>query len=71
MTTPRVRLRPEIESMTPYRPGRPADADAFKLSSNENPFAPLDAVVEAMAGSQINRYPDTSAALRVLEAIHV
>ncbi len=47
----------------PYRQGRPAADDAFKLSSNENPFAPLDVVLEAIAGGQINRYPDTSAAL--------
>ncbi len=34
----RVRLRPEIASMIPYRQGRSAAEDAFKLSSNENPF---------------------------------
>ncbi|MEQ1738005.1 MAG: aminotransferase class I/II-fold pyridoxal phosphate-dependent enzyme, partial [Rhodoglobus sp.] len=62
MTTPRVRLRPEIESVVPYRQGRAADDDAFKLSSNENPFAPLDAVLEAIAESRINRYPEASAA---------
>ena len=48
--------------MVPYRQGRPADDDAFKLSSNENPFAPLDAVLEAIAESRINRYPEASAA---------
>ncbi len=48
--------------MVPYRQGRPADADAYKLSSNENPFEPLDAVLEAIAESQINRYPEASAA---------
>ena len=58
MTAPRVRLRPEIETMAPYRQGKPAAADAFKLSSNENPFDPLPAVLEAIAGSPINLYPD-------------
>lgn len=62
MTAPRVRLRPEVESMVPYRQGRAAAEDAFKLSSNENPFPPLPAVLEAMAESSINRYPEGSAA---------
>lgn len=61
MNVSRVRLRAEIESMTPYRQGRPADADAFKLSSNENPFEPIPAVLEAMAASSVNRYPDATA----------
>ncbi len=62
MTTARVRLRPEIESIVPYRQGRTAAEDAFKLSSNENPFPPLPAVLEALSSSSINRYPDASAA---------
>lgn len=62
MTSPRVRLRPEIASIVPYRQGRPAADDAYKLSSNENPYPPLPAVLEAMAASSINRYPDASAA---------
>lgn len=62
MTTERVRLRPEIESMVPYRQGRTAAEDAFKLSSNENPFPPLPAVLDAIAHSSINRYPEASAA---------
>jgi len=44
--------------MAPYRQGKPAAADAFKLSSNENPYGPLPAVLEAIAESPINRYPD-------------
>lgn len=55
-------MRPEIESMVPYRQGRTAAEDAFKLSSNENPFEPLEAVLEAIAESSINRYPEGSAA---------
>jgi histidinol-phosphate aminotransferase len=62
MPSSRVRLRPEIESIVPYRQGRTAAEDAFKLSSNENPFPPLPAVLEAIARSDINRYPEASAA---------
>lgn len=61
MTTDRVRLRPEIASIVPYRQGRTAAEDAFKLSSNENPFPPLPAVLEALTASTLNRYPDASA----------
>jgi histidinol-phosphate aminotransferase len=62
-TTLAVRLRPEIAALPPYRQGRPAPADGFKLSSNENPFDPLAGVVEAVAASAstINRYPDATA----------
>ncbi|MCI9886817.1 aminotransferase, partial [Bacillus altitudinis] len=61
-----VRLRPEIAALPPYRQGKQASPDAFKLSSNENPFEPLPAVVEALRGAvTVNRYPDaTAAALR-------
>lgn len=56
------RLRPEIERLPPYRQGRPADPDGFKLSSNENPFDPLPGVLDAVRGaSEINRYPDATA----------
>jgi histidinol-phosphate aminotransferase len=47
--------------LQPYRQGKPAAFDAFKLSSNENPFEPLPAVVEAIATASINRYPDGAA----------
>ncbi len=56
-----VTLRPEIAALQPYRQGRPAAADAFKLSSNENPFPPLPAVLEAVAAASVNRYPDGAA----------
>ncbi len=60
-----VILRPEIASLAPYRQGRPAAADAFKLSSNESPFPALPAVLDAIAASSIPRYPDgTAIALR-------
>ncbi len=58
-----VRIRPEIAALPPYRQGRPAGADAFKLSSNENPFDPLPAVVAALQATVgVNRYPDATAA---------
>lgn len=59
-------LRPEIASLAPYRQGRSAAADAFKLSSNESPFPPLPSVLEAIVAAHPNRYPDGMAtALRV------
>ncbi len=57
------RIRPEIAALPAYRQGRQASPDAFKLSSNENPFDPLPGVVEAVrASTAINRYPDATAA---------
>lgn len=59
---PVVRLRPEVLALPAYRQGKPAAADAFKLSSNENPFDPLPGVIEAVnAQNAFNRYPDASA----------
>lgn len=60
-TAPPVRLRPEIVSLPPYKQGRPAAPDAFKLSSNENPFPPHPAVLAAIRDLDINRYPDATA----------
>jgi histidinol-phosphate aminotransferase len=57
-----VRIRPEIAELPPYRQGKQAADDGFKLSSNENPFDPLPGVLEALAGAtEVNRYPDASA----------
>ncbi|GAA4685627.1 pyridoxal phosphate-dependent aminotransferase [Frondihabitans cladoniiphilus] len=68
MTTP-VRLRPEIAALPPYRQGRQAADDAFKLSSNENPFEPLPSVLAVLHDSlHVNRYPD-SAAVPLREAL--
>ncbi|MBA4248520.1 MAG: aminotransferase [Microbacterium sp.] len=58
---PSVRLRPEIMSLPAYKQGRPATANAFKLSSNENPFPPHPAVLAAIRDLDINRYPDATA----------
>ncbi|WP_234660312.1 histidinol-phosphate transaminase [Agromyces marinus] len=62
-TPTQVRLRPEIAALPPYRQGRPAPADGFKLSSNENPWPPLEAVRRAVADAagEVNRYPDATA----------
>ncbi|GAA1922059.1 histidinol-phosphate transaminase [Microbacterium aoyamense] len=58
-----IRVRPEIAALPAYKQGKQAGAEAFKLSSNENPFDPLDGVVEALqAATSVNRYPDASAA---------
>lgn len=61
MTEPRVRLRADLASSAPYRQGKAAAADAFKLSSNENPFEALPVVLAAIADGPINRYPDAAA----------
>ena len=56
-----MRIRPEIASLPAYKQGRQAGADAFKLSSNENPFDPLPSVVEVLQRTTaVNRYPDAS-----------
>ena len=57
-----VRVRPEIAALPPYKQGKQAGGDAFKLSSNENPFDPLPGVLEAVnAATALNRYPDATA----------
>lgn len=63
MTEPILpRIRPAIAALAPYRQGKQAGPDAFKLSSNENPFDPLPSVVEALQHTTpINRYPDATA----------
>ena len=54
------RLRAALDDIPAYRPGRPAASDAYKISSNENPYPPLPGVLEAVgeAAAQLNRYPD-------------
>ncbi len=59
-----VRIRPAVASLPAYQPGRPGIATglatAYKLSSNENPYAPLPGVLAAtaLAVERMNRYPD-------------
>lgn len=52
--------RKVLDGIPPYKPGRPADSDDLKLSSNENPFPPLPGVMKRAteALERINRYPD-------------
>ncbi|MFC9325818.1 histidinol-phosphate transaminase [Kitasatospora sp. NPDC057015] len=54
------RLRPTLDGIPTYKPGKPAGADAYKLSSNENPYEPLPGVLDAAvaAAGSFNRYPD-------------
>ncbi|MGZ8804057.1 MAG: histidinol-phosphate transaminase [Microbacterium sp.] len=57
-----VRVRPEIAALPAYKQGKQAGADAYKLSSNENPFDPLPGVLDAVhAATALNRYPDATA----------
>ncbi len=55
-----IQIRPEIRALPAYRQGRPAPADAFKLSSNENPYPTPAWVIEAMADVDIARYPEST-----------
>ncbi|MFF2951002.1 histidinol-phosphate transaminase [Kitasatospora sp. NPDC057965] len=57
------RLRPTLDGIPTYKPGKPAGADAYKLSSNENPYEPLPGVLETAvaAAGKLNRYPDMAA----------
>lgn len=54
--------RRAVQQIPAYVPGArpPAGGHAFKLSSNENPFPPLDGVRDAVAraAADLNRYPD-------------
>ena len=62
------RPRPAVASMPRYRPGRGAAqaeadhgiTDAVKLASNENPWAPVPAIKDAVeaAAAGLNRYAD-------------
>ena len=61
-------FRPAIEGLTPYQPGKPVEdvqrelglERIVKLASNEGPFPPFPAALEAMAevARELNRYPD-------------
>ncbi|HEY3921798.1 MAG TPA: histidinol-phosphate transaminase [Gaiellaceae bacterium] len=61
-------FRPAVEELTPYQPGKPVEdvqrelglERIIKLASNEGPFPPFPAALEAMERSarDLNRYPD-------------
>ncbi len=59
-----MKLRSSLAGLPAYVPGRPAAARAglptYKISSNENPYAPLPQIVQAaeQAVRAMNRYPD-------------
>lgn len=60
-TEPPIRVRPEIRAVPPYRQGAALARPGFKLSSNENPFPPLEAVTETLrAETGVNRYAAAS-----------
>jgi histidinol-phosphate aminotransferase len=62
---------PAVAGLTPYEPGKPVEevqrelglARVVKLASNEGPFPPFPAALEAMerAAVELNRYPDGGA----------
>lgn len=61
-----IRLRPSLDALPAYVPGKPAADDGtvrYKISSNESPFAPLPAVLDAVSAAlpTANRYPDMAA----------
>ncbi len=62
-----IPLRPVLAELPTYRAGRPpashADVYGYKLSSNENPYPPLDGVLTAVAEAarDLNRYPTPAA----------
>ncbi len=65
-----IRVRPDVQAVSPYRPGRPIaevarefgfdPADIVKLASNESPLPPVRQAIAAMSEEveHINRYPD-------------
>jgi histidinol-phosphate aminotransferase len=71
-------FRPAVEGLTPYQPGKPVEdvqrelglRRVVKLASNEGPFPPFPAALEAMerASLELNRYPD-GGAYRLHEAL--
>jgi histidinol-phosphate aminotransferase len=61
------RFRPVLDTVPAYKPGKAPVAvtgEAHKLSSNESPYGPLPSVLKVLAdaSSDVNRYPDNTAA---------
>ena len=64
-------VTPAVAGLTPYEPGKPVEEvqrelgldRVIKLASNEGPFAPFPAALEAMerTARELNRYPDGGA----------
>jgi histidinol-phosphate aminotransferase len=61
-------VRPALAELRPYEPGKPVEevqrelglARVVKLASNEGPYGPFPAALEALerAAGELNRYPD-------------
>jgi len=68
MASGRHLFRPAVDELTPYQPGKPVEdvqrelglTRVVKLASNEGPFPPFPAALEAMERVErdLNRYPD-------------
>jgi histidinol-phosphate aminotransferase len=64
-------FRPAVRDLVPYEPGKPVEEvqrelgleRVVKLASNEGPFGPFPAALEAIArcANELNRYPDGGA----------
>ncbi len=64
-------FRPSVRDLVPYEPGKPIEEvqrelgleRCVKLASNEGPFGPFPAAIEALQGcvADLNRYPDGGA----------
>jgi histidinol-phosphate aminotransferase len=64
-------FRQSVQGLVPYEPGKPVEevqrelglARCVKLASNEGPFGPFPAALEALArcATELNRYPDGGA----------
>lgn len=64
-------IRPALAGLVPYEPGRPVEEvqrelgleRVVKLASNEGPFGPFPAALEALerTSAELNRYPDGGA----------
>jgi histidinol-phosphate aminotransferase len=73
-----LHVHPDIQSLSPYVPGKPIDelqrelrlSRVIKLASNENPLGPSPKAVAALEGAadQLHRYPD-GGAYRLRQAI--
>ncbi len=73
-----MQVSPEIESLVPYKPGKPIEetkrelglSEVIKLASNENPLGPSPKAVDAIKNhaENLSRYPDPSC-FRLREAL--
>src|SRR5438067_7450640 len=64
-------FRPPVRDLVPYEPGKPVEEvqrelgldRVVKLASNEGPFGPFPAALEAIqrSAADLNRYPDGGA----------